>query len=214
MTDADTTEPAQHPQCVANRSWHRLGGESEHDPAGRLLRTPFPPCPTPTEPQPLPCPADLGRGPNGPLRTSEELELAVPAARGAMGQELKRKPIAFNSGPRRDARRQAPAHAIEPPFLALQAGEDLPLPALLDPLNPHRRDVDRHSVREPRAEQSMYVRVDRAVLAAVLMDRENALSTSSGAGESPLDSVAQDHAPKDARQSVASAPPWGCRRSR
>jgi hypothetical protein len=77
-------------------------------------------------------------------------------------------------------------------LLALQAAEHLPLPALLDPLDPHRRNVDRYSGLEARAEESMHVGMRQAILAAVLMDREDALSTSSGPAESLLDSVAQD----------------------
>jgi hypothetical protein len=54
--------------------------------------------------------------------------------------------------------------SLEPAFLAFQAVENLPFPALLDPLDPQRRDMDRHSVLEPRAEESMHVRVCRAIL--------------------------------------------------
>jgi hypothetical protein len=61
--------------------------------------------------------------------------------------------------------------------------------------------VDRHSVGEPRAEESVDVRVGRAVMAAVLMDREDPLGGSGGAAEGVLDRV-----PKDAlRQSPVEA---------
>jgi hypothetical protein len=82
--------------------------------------------------------------------------------------------------------------ATEPALLALQAAEHLPLPALLDPLDPHRRDVDRYSGLETRAEESMNVWMRQAILAAVLMDREDALGSASGTPESLLDRVAHD----------------------
>ena len=80
----------------------------------------------------------------------------------------------------------------EPTLLPLQAGENLPLPALLDSLDSHRGEVYRHSVVEPRAEERVHMRVGGAVLTAVLMDCEDALGTSSGAAEGLLDGVAQD----------------------
>jgi hypothetical protein len=82
--------------------------------------------------------------------------------------------------------------SLEPAFLTLQTVENLPLPALLDSLDPHRRDVDGHSVLEPRAEESVYVRVCRAILPTVLMDRKGALGPASGATESLLDGIAHD----------------------
>ncbi|PYQ19866.1 MAG: hypothetical protein DMF81_20475 [Acidobacteria bacterium] len=82
--------------------------------------------------------------------------------------------------------------STEPALLALQAPEHLPLPALLDPLGPHRRNVDRYSGLEARAEESMHVGVRQAILAAVLMDREDALGSANGAPESLIDRVAHD----------------------
>jgi hypothetical protein len=40
-------------------------------------------------------------------------------------------------------------HALQAALLALQGGQNLPLPALLDALDPRRRDVDRHPILEP-----------------------------------------------------------------
>jgi hypothetical protein len=88
--------------------------------------------------------------------------------------------------------RQSVSGQHEPAFLPLQSGQNLSLPALLDPLDPNRRYVDRHSVFEPRAEHSMHVRMGRAVLAAVLMDCEDALCAARGTAESLFDGVAQD----------------------
>jgi hypothetical protein len=76
--------------------------------------------------------------------------------------------------------------------LALEADEDLPLPALAQVLDPLRRNVDRHAVLEPRAEQGVDVRVRRPAKSAVLMDRKDALGAPKGAAERPLDGVAQD----------------------
>src|SRR2546422_5023197 len=80
----------------------------------------------------------------------------------------------------------------DPALMTLQAVENLSLPAFLDSLDPHRRDVDRHSVLEPRAEKSVHVRVCRPILAAVLMDREDALNSPSGTAEGSLHGIAQD----------------------
>src|SRR5437867_3505771 len=71
--------------------------------------------------------------------------------------------------------RQGLSRPLKPTLLARQAIQNLPLPALFDALNPDRRDVDRHSVLEPRAEESMDVRVRRAILSTVLMDRKHPL---------------------------------------
>jgi len=104
----------------------------------------------------------------------------------------RRKPVITVSLAGRQPASQGLSGSLEPALLTLQAGENLPLPALLDALDLHRGDVARHPVLEPRAEQSMHVRVGRAVLAAVLMDREDALGTSSDAAESLLDGVTKD----------------------
>jgi hypothetical protein len=74
----------------------------------------------------------------GPLRAGEELELADPTRRRTKRQHLKRNPIVSIARQYRKTRHKALAHPVEPPFLALQAGEDLPLPALLDALDPRR----------------------------------------------------------------------------
>jgi hypothetical protein len=87
---------------------------------------------------------------------------------------------------------QGLSRSLEPALLALQAVENLSLPALLDSLEPHRRDVDRHPVLEAGAEESMHVRVCRPVLATVLMDREDALNSAGGTTESPLHSITHD----------------------
>ena len=80
----------------------------------------------------------------------------------------------------------------EPALMTLQAVENLSLPAFLDSLDPHRRDVDRHSVLGPRAEKRMHMRVCRPILATVLMDREDALNPARGTAEGPLHGIAQD----------------------
>jgi hypothetical protein len=80
----------------------------------------------------------------------------------------------------------------EPALLALQAAEHLPLPTLLDPLDPHRRDVERYSGLEARAQESMHVGVRQAILAAVLMDREDSLGSASSAPESRVDRITHD----------------------
>ena len=69
---------------------------------------------------------------------------------------------------------QALSRSLKPALLERQAVQNLPLPAVLDALDPDRRDVDRHSVLEPRAQESMDVRVGRAILSTVLMDRKHA----------------------------------------
>ena len=68
------------------------------------------------------------------FRAGEELELAVPTKRVAIGQELERKPVVSIARPHREPRHPPLAHVIESPFLALQVGEDLPHPALSDAL--------------------------------------------------------------------------------
>ena len=87
---------------------------------------------------------------------------------------------------------QGLSRSVEPALLALQAVEDLSLPALLDSLQPDRRDVDRDPVLEARAEKSMHVGVRRPILATMLMDREHTLSSTRAATESPVDGIAQD----------------------
>ena len=87
---------------------------------------------------------------------------------------------------------QGLSRSAEPAFLPRQAVKNLPLPALLDALDPDRRDVDRHSVLVPRALESMDVRVGRAILSTVLMDRKHPLGAPSRATESLLDGIAQD----------------------
>jgi hypothetical protein len=82
--------------------------------------------------------------------------------------------------------------AIEPPFLPLQTGQNLALPALLDPLDPHWRDVNGHPVFEPRTEQRVDVRMRRPAVAAVLMDREDTLESAGGTPESLVDRVSQN----------------------
>jgi hypothetical protein len=62
------------------------------------------------------------------------------------------------------------------PLLTLQAAQDLPLPALLDPLDGSRRDVDRRPVLEPWAQERVDVWVSWPIVAAVLMDREDAIT--------------------------------------
>jgi len=52
--------------------------------------------------------------------------------------------------------------------------------------------VDRHPVVESRAQESMDVRVGRAILSAVLMNGKHALGAPSRATESLLDGIAQD----------------------
>jgi hypothetical protein len=87
---------------------------------------------------------------------------------------------------------QGLSRPLEAAFLARQAVQNLPLPALFDALDPDRRDVDRHSVLEPGAQESMHVRVRRAILSTMLMDRKHALGAPRRATESLLDGIAQD----------------------
>ena len=141
---------------------------------------------------PLPGPADLVRDSDGPLRAGEELELAGPTRCRTKRQHLKGKPIVSIAGQYGKARHEALAHPVEPPLLALQAGEDLPLPALLDALDPDRRDVDRHPILEPRAEKRVHVWVRRPACAAVVMDRENPLGSSQGTTECLVDRITHD----------------------
>jgi len=103
-----------------------------------------------------------------------------------------RTPLVAIAPARSEGVSQGLSRSLEPAFLARQAIQDLPLPALLDALDPDRRDVDRHSVFEPRAQESMDVRVGRAILSAVLMDRKHALGAASRATESLLDGIAED----------------------
>src|SRR6266571_304567 len=91
----------------------------------------------------------------------------------------------------RYAREGLPA-AIGPALLALQTEQNLPLPAFLDPLDPDRGEVDRHPVLEPRAEESVHVRMGGPALAAVLMDREHALGAPGGSAEGLLHGVTQN----------------------
>jgi hypothetical protein len=88
--------------------------------------------------------------------------------------------------------RQGLAGTVESALLALQAVEDLSLPALLDSLKPHRRDMDRHSVLEPGAEERVHVRMCWPILATVLMDREDALNSPRGTTEGALHSITHD----------------------
>jgi hypothetical protein len=78
---------------------------------------------------------------------------------------------------------------FETALLALQPDENLVLPAFPDPLDPHRREMDRHPVLEAWAEERVHVRMSGSALAAVLMDGEHALGASSGAAEGLLDGV-------------------------
>ena len=84
----------------------------------------------------------------------------------------------------------------------LQAVEDLSLPALLDSLDPHRRDVDRHSVLESWAQVSVHVRVCRPILAAVLMDGEDTLNSPRGATEGPIHGIAENALGKKAVEAL------------
>jgi len=70
--------------------------------------------------------------------------------------------------------------------LVLHAEGALSLPALLDALDPDRRDVDRHSVLESRAQESMDVRVGRAIPSSVLMDGKHALGAPSRAPDAVM----------------------------
>ena len=107
----------------------------------------------------------------------EQVELAIPTRCRTKRQPLKRKPIVSIAKPYGKARPEALANPVEPPLLALQVREDLLLPALLDPLDPGRRDVDRHPILEPRAEKHVHVWVRRPARAAVVMDCEDPLGS-------------------------------------
>jgi len=78
------------------------------------------------------------QNPHGLRRTGEEVELSIARTRRTKREHLKRKPIISTARLYREARHQGLTHPVEPSFLALQAGEDLPLPALLDALDPRR----------------------------------------------------------------------------
>jgi hypothetical protein len=84
------------------------------------------------------------------------------------------------------------AGAVESALQAVQAVKNLPLPSLIDPLEPHRRDVDRHPILESRAEQSVYMGVGRPVLTTVLMHSEHALSATDCTSEGLRDGIAQN----------------------
>ena len=85
---------------------------------------------------------------------------------------------------------QGLSRSIEPALLARQGVQNLSLPALLDALDPDRRDVDRHSVLESRAQESMAVRVGRAIPSSVLMDGKHALGAPSRAPDvEPLEAL-------------------------
>jgi hypothetical protein len=81
---------------------------------------------------------------------------------------------------------------FEPTLLALQANENLLLPALPYPLDPHGRKVHCHPVLEARAEESVHVRMSGSALPAVLMDGEDALGASDGAAKGLLDGVTEN----------------------
>jgi hypothetical protein len=89
-------------------------------------------------------------------------------------------------------RGQRLACPVETVLLALQADEDLPFPAFLDPLDPDRGEVDRHAILEARAEESVHVRVGGAIPAAVLVDREHPLGAPGGSTEGLLDGVTKN----------------------
>ena len=89
-------------------------------------------------------------------------------------------------------RRQGASRAFEPALLALQADENLLLPALPYPLDPHRRKVHCHPVLEARAEESVHVRMSGSTLSAVLMDGEDALGASGGAAKGLPDGVTEN----------------------
>jgi len=74
----------------------------------------------------------------GPLRAEEELELADPTRRRTKRQHLKSNPIVSIARQYRKTRYKPLAHSVEAPFLTLQARKNLPLPALLDALDPRR----------------------------------------------------------------------------
>lgn len=124
-----------------------------------------------------------------------------------MRKELKRNPVHPDPRARSRSALDPESHPIEPSFLPLQTGQYFSLPALLDALNPRRRDVNRHSVLEPRTEQSMHVRMRRPVHSAMLMNRENALRPSQGTAKRLVDSVAQN-----AGQETSVEPREPCRR--
>jgi hypothetical protein len=64
---------------------------------------------------------------------------------------------------REDAIRRV-LRSVESSFLALKG------PPFVDSLDPHRGEVDRHAVLEPRAEQRVHVRVGWPIHPAVLVD--------------------------------------------
>jgi hypothetical protein len=78
------------------------------------------------------------QNPHGLRRAGEELELSIARTRRTKREHLKRKPIVSIARQYRKTRHKALAHSVEAPFLTLQAGKNLPLPALLDALDPRR----------------------------------------------------------------------------
>jgi hypothetical protein len=81
-----------------------------------------------------------GKGQRAPGRL-EELQLAIDASRLLDGQQ-RRWPLVVPLTPaRNEGRSEALPGSVESAFLALQAGENLPLPALPDALNPDRGEI-------------------------------------------------------------------------
>ena len=79
------------------------------------------------------------------------------------------------SAARNEGRSESLASPVESAFLAQQAVENLPLPALPNALNPYRRKADDHLVFEARTEESVDVMVGGSTQPAMLMDGEHAL---------------------------------------
>ena len=185
-------ETAQQPYHFADGLRHGPRREAEHRPTSGPFGVVLPPRAAPAEHQPT---AGLPRRPNDPDRPPgrrEQLQWHVPTNRSPDRQQLARLPIVHRTGTPDQGASQRLPRSVQTPLLPLQPGQDLPLPPFLDPLDPDRREVDRHAVLKPGAEQHVHVRVGGAVVAAVLMDGEDALGAPRGAAEGPLDGVAQN----------------------
>src|SRR5207249_7485152 len=105
-------------------------------------------------------------------------------------------------------RRALIPRVLDPSLLPLQPPENLPLPPLSDSLDGARREVRRRLVLKPRAQKGMDVRMRRATLTAVLVDREDALDSTCRAAEGLVYGVTQNalgQAPVQAREALGRA---------
>jgi hypothetical protein len=100
---------------------------------------------------------------------------------------------------------------LEPALLALETAQDLFFPALPDALNRSRGETCRRLVVQPRAQKRVDVRMRGAVMAAVLMDREDALDPTGRSAERLVHGVSEDPLRQASTRAKRSA--VRCRRS-